>query len=231
MSNIWFFGDSFCAYDRNWVSYVKNHYEYDHISNLGKDGTSLQFLVKDLLNKKENIREDDGVVICMTDINRDMFKDKNYMTTFLEGEHPMISPNSPNEKELDSYISYIRYLCLDDSKESDNVFHTDYIFIKELLIKFIFDDIIPNLKTKKISVISSFYRTHEIILNSNFIRNKYTYKGKKDLLSIAKDFFHDDEMGFRDTIMKYSNHMDDKNEEYMKYFIKKIEPNLRSLKY
>jgi hypothetical protein len=122
-------------------------------------------------------------------------------------------------------------LCLDDSKDSDIVFHTDYIFIKELLIKFIFDDIIPNLKTKKISVISSFYQTHEIILNSNFIRNKYLYKGKKDLLSIAKDFFEDDEMGFRDTIMKYSNHMDDKNEEYMKYFIKKIEPNLRSLKY
>jgi len=87
---IWFLGDSFCEHDGSWVKYFREKYNLELMS-LGTSGASLDHLIQEvhkLLTKGIDIREDDRVVICLTQSERFYSRGRHYGVWITREEDP-----------------------------------------------------------------------------------------------------------------------------------------------
>lgn len=162
MSNVWFFGDSFCAYESNWVKQISRNLNAN-IANLGIPGSSIGFLLEDLLRSHKHIGSDDTVIICVTDSLREYFPPAH------------LQPWGMTTMEKKEAIHYIKY-CIDLSKDSSNkdinphaediyktykeylksLFNEDHVKTKNYAIfSHIYNSILPSLATKKVLVLFS----------------------------------------------------------------------------
>lgn len=165
---LWFFGDSFCASKKNWVTYVKNHYDYKTISHLGQEGTPPLVPIRHLLNNIDNISENDGVVFCISEPSRPSFKGKTLPVLGYEFKNKRQDMKDFNltEKEWLSLKLFMENLF---TWEDWNILgHSSIFFLLEKLLK--------NLPTKKVVYLFSFYETMSPVVhgdNYRIIPKKY----------------------------------------------------------
>lgn len=88
MKKVWFFGDSYCGYEENWVKQIATNLNAE-VANLGVPGSSVYFLLNDLLEKRDKIQKEDTVILCITNTDRHFFNYTNlqpYMVHTLKRE-------------------------------------------------------------------------------------------------------------------------------------------------
>ena len=147
MANVWFFGDSYCACNSNWVKQISKNLNAN-VANLGIPGSSIGFLLDDLLRKHEDISSDDTVIVCVTDSNREYFPPAH------------LQPWAISSMERGEAINWINY-CINLSGGSSNPnprLQAEHIYeAYREYIKFLFDE--HHTTTKNHAIFSHIYNT------------------------------------------------------------------------
>ena len=182
MSKVWFFGDSFCARENNWVKQVASNLNSE-IANLGVGGASLNHTLTTIVKNSEKIQKDDYVIVCFTSIRRHFFKGINFRKNqILDGDkehwvswdeergHYMPIPNDL----IAAYIQFYKNLYTEDI---ENLMHT-------ITVNHIINDILPRLKTNK-SIY--FHSMHDIPMDYKFF-NQGQVRVCKPLWHIIIDY-------------------------------------------
>lgn len=82
------FGDSFAWSNTNWVKHIerKGNYIGTNINAVG--GSSLYHLLVQLEENKHKIKEEDGVIICLTQHIRRLFKGHHFLAAAIDKGNP-----------------------------------------------------------------------------------------------------------------------------------------------
>jgi len=147
MSKVWFFGDSFCANDNNWVKQVASNLNSE-IANLGIGGASLNHTLTTIVKNSKKIQKDDYVIVCFTATKRHFFKDINFRSSQIfeadrniwvswdeDKKHYMPIPNDL----IAAYSQFYKNLYTEDIED----------LIYTITVNHIINDILPGLKTNK----------------------------------------------------------------------------------
>lgn len=162
MANVWFFGDSYCAHNENWVKQISKNLNAN-VANLGVPGSSIGFLLNELLRKHEHIKSNDTVIICATNSLREYFPPVHLQPW---------SINSLSKKEALGHIEYSLQLSeyasdKDLDIRAEHIYGTYTEYLKHLLneqhlrektqaiFTHIYKGILPSLATKKQLVLFS----------------------------------------------------------------------------
>lgn len=155
--NLWFFGDSFCANEGNWVTKVQYHYGYEQVLHLGQAGTPPIVSIRYLLDNIDNINEDDGVVFCISEPVRPSFKRK----TLPELGHDFKDKKSDMENfklSEEEWISLKLFM--------KNLFTLDdWNILGHSSILFLLEQLLPSLNTNKVVYFFSFFGAPEKEIN------------------------------------------------------------------
>jgi hypothetical protein len=196
MKKVWFFGDSYCAYEENWVKQVSINLNAE-IANLGIPGSSVFFLLDDLLEKKDKIQKQDTVILCVTNTQRHFFNNihlQPYMVDTLTKEDAIHSIN----KDIMYYERFFRFKKVKTTAE--DIYEAYKVYMKNLHTHtgnwhqgcsttcHILDSILPSLKTKNILTLFSIY--HDEFLNYSFF-NPNHIKSKKSLWEFTQTYIED----------------------------------------
>ena len=147
MSKVWFFGDSFCANNDNWVAQVAKNLNCE-IASLGIAGTSIEYLAESLLENRNLISEEDYVIVCFTDYPRHYIKGINFRISHLfEGDENWTTYDeekshfvSIDEEKKEAYKVFVEHLYTDDLYRKNSF----------IIINHIINDILTSLPTKKV---------------------------------------------------------------------------------
>lgn len=213
----WVFGDSFMAFDNNYISTIRRACNANRVKVLGVNGTGLLYTYQRLLEYKDKIKEDDVVLIGLSSPHRHMFVgDRNLSMHTLqfgtEGVRGILS-----EEHYEAAQMYFKYLCND--KHVGNLAHA--------IVSSIFHSIIPSLKTHRVSAI--------ITTNTDGYTNRYNLPdalfNDLSMFEIAKTYLMSKRNYTMEGIMK---ELDGKNHwlvyrDYSKYFFNKIKRVLDEL--
>lgn len=152
-SRLWVFGDSFVQHNSNWVHDLSVKCEAQ-INHLGFGGSSVQYLLMDLMRHQKLIRENDRVVIAITAPTRFYFKSKHYHSF---GSLEYYTKKLYKEQEVEAFKDYILQLY---DNQDDNVY-------KGAIASHIVNTVIPNLNTKHVqyffSIQPSVYTQYKIL--------------------------------------------------------------------
>jgi hypothetical protein len=160
MSKVWFFGDSFCDSEANWVKQVSKNLNAE-IAHLGIAASSVSFLQNDLINNAHLISKNDFVIACLTNTHRFYFAGihldhhiVNYSAAHGENTQQVVSRHLKEVYPLlDEKQIYTKSL---DITSSFNFFmkhlYDHYTYENNMcgVASHIVNDILPNLPTKKV---------------------------------------------------------------------------------
>jgi len=181
MSKVWFFGDSFCANDSNWVKQVASNLNSE-IANLGVGGASLNHTLTSIIKNSKKIKKDDYVIVCFTAAKRNFFKNINFRSSQIteaschwsswdeKKGHYMPIP----DELVEAYIQFYKHLYTDDIED----------LIYTITVNHIINDILPSLKTNK-SIY--FYSMHDLPIDYKFF-NQGQVRVCKPLWNIVIDY-------------------------------------------
>lgn len=205
----WAFGDSFMAYDANYIRTLANSCNADNVETLGVNGTGLLYTYQMLLEYKDKIQEEDVVLIGLSSTPRHMFNHDWHVT--FGGLDPKLAASDDQYKAGQMYFKYLY-----NDTHTGNLAHA--------ILSSIFHSIIPSLKSHRVSAIV----TTEI----EGYTNRYNIPGylfnEPSLFNIIKSYLIE-KRGFDkddiNTIMKEVNKKNHwlKYDDYGKYFFNKIE--------
>ncbi len=141
----WVFGDSFMAYDRNYIRILGNSCNADNIKVLGANGTGLLFTYQRLLNYKDMIQEDDVVLIGLSSTARFLFGEEDiHITPTLDKDGVTNVEEYFKGKEQHKAVLYFM----------KHLYHDVHVGnLAHAVVSSIFHSIIPSLKTKRVSVV------------------------------------------------------------------------------
>lgn len=143
MNKIWFFGDSFCAWNENWVSDLAQKCNCE-IAHLGVPGSSLTFVLHDILNHRDKISSQDRVVILFTGIYRDYYNGMHFMTSQYAGSLTStlgVEVSNTQTNEIKQGYEKFRFLFFNTKEYKIRACTT---------VSHIINSIIPTLQTDKI---------------------------------------------------------------------------------
>jgi hypothetical protein len=146
MAKIWFFGDSFCANNSNWVKQVAENVGCK-IANFGVGGASIDDTLTTLIKKSKEIKKQDYVVVCFTSPRRHLFNGINLRVGLIEQELPIEDWVAWDEKRghympidegmVEAYKLFFKHLYNEDE---ENLKHT-------ITVNHIINDVLPSLPT------------------------------------------------------------------------------------
>lgn len=181
MAKIWFFGDSFCANNSNWVKQVAENVGCS-IANFGVGGASLDDTLTTLIRKTQNIKEEDYVVVCITSPYRHLFNGVNFRIQMIEQTTPFSdwvcwdeekSHYVPIDNEMvEAYKVFIKYLYSDYEENLKYSITANHIV----------NDILPNLPT-----VNSIYFNCFDPVKYEFYNERQSVTSKP-FFTIARDF-------------------------------------------
>jgi len=222
MGNLYFFGDSYCHSNSNWVNLVSIQLKAP-IANLGVAGSSVDFLIEDILNKKHLITPDDYVIVCITDQKRSFFRQNHLRQGMAHTPDDLNSISGIPTKILAAYTDYVRILLDEDQVNRNHSIQVDHLVNR----------ILRNLKTKKIIYFNSISNTHtryqyfhspqEVSCDAlyeigcDYITNKY----KSDIITHSVGDLHK----FVSKKLLSLNHWVE-DSSYHNYFFKRVNPVL-----
>jgi len=188
-SNIWFFGDSYCEFDDNWVNFISQKVNAK-IQHLGTGGASIPHLLETLNKFESKIKKNDYVVVCITDPYRHYLGKlhllKNHLTGYLVNHTPQWSPfhfvenarlDSGVDKEvlhsdkgkaqtldiLCAFKNYVDHLYDEDSQ----------VMCNRSIVSYIVNTFLPNLATKNViylySINKDVYTNSKLFFNSDIV--------------------------------------------------------------
>ena len=195
MSKVWFFGDSFCDSEANWVEQVSKNLNAE-VAHLGIAASSVSFLQNDLINNAHLISKNDFVIVCLTNTHR-------YYLAKLHLDHHAVSSTVVHKENIQDLIS--RQLRSSDKTLDENEIYTKSLDIASsfnFYMKYLSDqdsyennmcgvashivnDILPNLPTKKVIFFYS--------INKNEYLNYPFYRQPNQITQI----------GFWETLLEY----------------------------
>lgn len=143
MAKIWFFGDSFCANNSNWVKQVAENVGCS-IANFGVGGASLDDTLTTLIKKSKEIKKQDYVVVCFTSPRRHLFNGVNLRVTLVEKDELWVSWDEKkghympiNKDMVEAYKLFVKHL-----------YNVDEDYLKyTITVNHIINDILPSLST------------------------------------------------------------------------------------
>jgi len=138
MSKIWFFGDSYVSFKTNWVQELANRCNAE-VAHLGVAGSSIYFLLLDLLDNYNTIDSHDKVVIAITSDSRWYFNKVHFMP-HKDSEEWILNQSYSSEDMLNAFQYFTKYLY----NVGDNVKFTSAI------VSFILNVLLPKISTKQI---------------------------------------------------------------------------------
>jgi len=225
-NKLWIFGDSFVANNANWVHELAQKCDCK-IASLGYGGSSVQWLLLELLRLKPLIQPNDRVLIAITNSSRFYFKSKHYHSLWgLEDELNLkyYIDQGYKESEINAVKDYLVQLY---DYQQDKIY-------KGALVSTIINNIFPEINTEYKQYL--FTIDEEEYLDSN---NIYVDRRKNDphaLLTACKSFYNNnkpyfDEKGFTDfinVIQVPANHWID-HPDFHEYFWNKYDEHLKIL--
>lgn len=227
MANLYFFGDSYCDCNENWVKLVSKQLKAP-ACNLGQGGSSIDFLLDDIIRNKHRINPDDFVIVCITDSQRHYFHNLHFRMAMVT---PSIKEDKWNEskhipKHLhDAYSTYVSELV-------------DWWMLrreKSIKANHIINDILPRLNTKNIIYFNSineldsdyeYYTSPQPVMCEPLYKIAFDYlteKYKDELIDETVDEMH------KFVIYKLftPNHwVEGEGSKYHNYFFKRVNPVL-----
>ena len=143
MAKIWFFGDSFCANNSNWVKQVAENVGCS-IANFGVGGASLDDTLITLIKKSKEIKKQDYVVVCFTSPLRHLFNGINLRVALVEKDDLWVSWDEKlghympiNKDMVEAYKLFVKHL-----------YNIDEDYLKyTITVNHIINDILPSLST------------------------------------------------------------------------------------
>lgn len=227
MANLYFFGDSYCDCNENWVKLVGEQLKAP-IHRLGQGGSSIDFLLDDLIRNKHRVTPDDYVIVCITDHMRHYFHNTHLRVPMVLEDHivkPWNSANHVQEHLLNSYSVYVNELL------DWNILKRE----KAIKANHIINDILPNIGTSNYIYFNSingddydyeFYSSPQQVMCEPlyFIAFDYlTDKYKDELIDLSVKEMHDW------VILRLftPNHwVEESNFDYHNYFFERVNPVL-----
>ena len=233
MKKVWFFGDSYCAYKENWVEQVALNLNAD-IMNLGVTGSSLSFLLDDLVKKSKFIEEEDTVILCITGtqreyfnklhfspwtvLDKDTYRAKRYLREQLIKTSPALTHNLSLQTDLiyDTYKVYLK-----------NLYDSEHQLVKcQAIFSHIINNILPSLKTK--NTLTLFSIDSSEYLNYKFLGESRKALVDKSLWHLTSEFLEEklkitSKKEQEDCIMSTKNHWID-TPEFKYYFWETFNP-------
>jgi len=194
MGNVlWVFGDSFCAYNDNWIKHIQTEGGFSEVRISGLAGSSLTYTLEKIYLNLNNIKKSDGVVVGMTDHAR------QYLSSFHLRPRSGINSNrifTKHPREVDTlgevdkvYSDYLKYLY-DDFQTLQHLIPT-YHFVKNYIPEV--------LKTKK--YVSFYTMSSNLILSCaetpnseryiNFLpvyKKLHPFSGYPGMFEVVKEF-------------------------------------------
>ena len=162
-NNIFFFGDSYCEYNENWVKKVSNAVDAE-VQHLGTGGAGISHLLETLHNTGHKIEKNDYVVVCLTDqISRFYFADLHLLINhFWLGSIDMAPSKYIEEQRIKAGVDK-EYLTTEKGvKETLDILTAFHSYIQHLhnsvsynrdqtaMASYIVNTFLPNLKTKNV---------------------------------------------------------------------------------
>lgn len=135
-NRLWLFGDSFMQYNTNWVHELALRCKA-RVNHLGFGGSSVQFLLMDLIRYKNLIRPNDKVLIGITNPARFYLKDRHYHYSIFSEYY---TPELYKQQQVDAFKDYMVQLHDD---QTDNLY-------KGSIVSHILKVMVPNLSTDNI---------------------------------------------------------------------------------
>ena len=141
----WAFGDSFMAYDTNYIRILGNSCNADNIKALGVDGSGLLFTYQRLLECKDKIQEDDVVLIGLSSTARFLFgeEDLHIIPTLDKDGVTNVEEHFKSNEQHKAVLYFMKHLYHD--LHVGNLAHA--------VVSSIFHSIIPSFKTKRVSAV------------------------------------------------------------------------------
>jgi hypothetical protein len=224
--NIWFFGDSFCSQNKNWVKLVSEKLNAS-ISNLGHGGSSVDFLLDDILSKKHKITSNDYVIVCITDGERHFFRNYHLHAYHVSSHFRFRDHNfhtGIHPKVVEAYRTYVNELLNYEHLGRESAIKINHII----------NDILPNLNTKKVIYFNSmndnnssyeYFNSPQKVECPPFWTMFVDYLSKKyrdEIMELPEDELQDFIIGKLDT----PNHWVDNSAQFHNYFFQRANPVL-----
>jgi|TARA_B110000483_G_scaffold10259_1_gene12059 hypothetical protein len=160
-NNIFFFGDSYCEYNENWVKKVSNAVDAE-VQHLGTGGAGISHLLETLHNTVHKIEKDDYVVVCLTDqISRFYFADLHLLINHLGiGEIGMTPSKYIEGQRIKAGVDKEYLATVKGAQSTGQILTAFRGYIKHLhnsithsrdqtaMASYIVNTFLPNLKTK-----------------------------------------------------------------------------------
>jgi len=119
-NKLWLFGDSFMSYNENWVEELARRTNCE-VAHLGELGSSVQFLLIDLLNSMDRIKRNDRVLIGITNPARFYFNSKHYHSLWIEHKDKFnlryYSGKKYSTEELNCLVEYLMHFYHPDQDD------------------------------------------------------------------------------------------------------------------
>ena len=226
---IWFFGDSFCANESNWVKQLSEK-TGSKIGNLGLGGASLDHTLETILSNVNSIKKNDTVIVCFTSSKRHYFKGRNLRL------HQLISPEEDFvtwDKNKEHYVP-VPSVVQNAYREFETHLYTEHLedLKHNIVLNHIINDILPNLKTKNVVYFSSmedfpeeytFFRHSQSIICKPFWHIAIDFLGAKYGTKVMENWEEFNKILLMETT-KDNHFLDDP--EYKTYWWKELSPVL-----
>lgn len=228
MGKIWFFGDSFCTNNDNWVAQVAKNLDCE-IASLGVAGTSIDFLAETLIANRNLILEEDYVIVCITGYTRHYFRGENFrISTAIDPHDDYVTFDSStglfvpiDQNKILAYEMFIKHLYTDEIHKKNSFIISNHII----------NEIIPSLPTKKVVYFFSMadeIKTFEFFKQNQSVICKPLYRVFKEFVESTEDYkklTEEDQQVLKAKLLLTNNHFIE-DPEYYKMFWKEINPVL-----
>jgi len=242
--NFWVFGDSYMQFNENYINDIGKEINAKDYRIYGRGGSSLLYTYKNLLLMREQIEENDAVLIGLTSNSRWLFgenddwhcmptllnKKEAYKYRMMIWQDSKVTNKTPQQitEELDSIPDeyykaaegYIKYLLSD--KQSNLLAHS--------VISSIFHSIVPSLPTKRVAVVRTVSYKTDVDFNipKDFYGNDPLHEIGKRYLIKNKGFDPEDDHAITSELNTHNHWIDEP--EYKEYFFKEIDWVVKKLR-
>lgn len=219
----WVFGDSFMAYDENYITILKRSCNADNIHILAEGGSGLLFTYLKLMEFKDKIKKDDVVLIGLSSVDRHLFGEGDnwhifaggFSKTGIDVNTEFITGGLEAKQAVEGYFKYLY-----------NPDHTSCL--GHAVYTSILYSIVPSLSTQRVSVFltlpsfnaNTFNLPDKLFLDSNLHSIPFRYIEEK------KGGSNEDIIS---TFISTRNHWIDGDENYLEYFFSKTTRMLKEL--
>lgn len=215
MRKLWVFGDSFMAWNKNWVGWLAKKYGC-RIHMHAVSGSSIDFTYLELLRWEHKINSRDYVLIGITGEHRHYFSGIHFVPNYLvldgDGKIEVRVPHYPrkneplyNQVKTDAYVSYVKELYNLEHREKlvrATIYYITNVISKRLstdnvlIIPTVYNPLLSGQETEKqlgrqMNIKSFWQFNEEFLIKKNLIRPKLDLEKAVELMDTPNHWLGD----------------------------------------